>query len=403
VIVGGGLAAAKAAESLRDNSFGGRIVMFAAEDRLPYERPPLSKEYLAGKKSVEQFTVHPASWYTDHEIDLRLATEVTTIDRSAHIVGFGSGNHEHYDKLLLATGSRARRPPIPGADAEGVHFLRTIDDATELMTRFTEGHHLAVVGGGWIGLEVAASARQLGAVVTVVESAAQPLLAALGSDAAEIFADLHRAHGVHLALGTSVEEITTTKHVATGLRLDDGTTVAADTVLVAVGAKPNIEVAERCGLVIADGGVAVDESLKSSDDDIYAAGDIAAAEHPVFGVPIRVEHWATALHQPAVAAAGMLGTPGSYDELPYFFTDQFDLGMEYVGHAPQHQLTVYRGDLARREFTMFWLDGGHLVLAGMNVNVWDGLDDIKALVRSRKPVDVADLADPSIKLSTLAG
>lgn len=403
VIVGGGLAGAKAAESLRNNSFGGRIVMFAAEDRLPYERPPLSKGYLAGKKAVEEFTVWPASWYTDHDVDLRLATEVTTIDRSAHIVGFGSGHHEHYDKLLLATGSRARRPPIPGADADGVHFLRTVDDADELIARITEGHRLAIVGGGWIGLEVAATARELGAVVTVVETAALPLFAALGKDAAAVFADLHREHGVHLALGTSVEEITTAGNVATGLRLDDGTTVAADTVLVAVGAKPNVELAERCALVIADGGVAVDESLKSSDDDIYAAGDIATAEHPVFGGPIRVEHWANALHQPAVAVAGMLGTPASYDELPYFFTDQFDLGMEYVGHAPQYRRTVFRGDLTRREFTMFWLNDEDRVLAGMNVNIWDGLDDIKALIRSRRPVDVRSLADPSIKLPTLLG
>lgn len=403
VIVGGGLAGAKAAEALRNTDFAGRVVLFAAEDRLPYERPPLSKEFLAGKKTVEEFTVQPASWYSDHDIDLRLATEVTTLDRTAHIVAYGAGNHEHYDKLLLATGSHARRPPIPGSDAEGVHYLRTVDDATELLANLIDGHRLAIVGGGWIGLEVAASARGRGAEVTVVESAALPLQAALGREAAAVFADLHREHGVDLRLGATVEEVTTDNHTATGLRLGDGSTVAADAVLIAVGAKPNIEVAERSGLVIADGGIAVDESLKSSDDDIYAAGDIAAAEHPLFGTPIRTEHWANALKQPAVAVAGMLGTPGTYDELPYFFTDQFDLGMEYVGYAPRYQLAVSRGDLGKREFTMFWLDGGHRVLAGMNVNIWEGLDDIKKLIRSRQPVDTAALADPSIKLSTLAG
>ena len=403
VIIGGGLAGAKAAESLRSKDFGGQVVLFGAEDRLPYERPPLSKEFMAGKKTVEEFTVQPKSWYAEHDVDLRLGTEVTTIDRTAHMVAFDSGDHEHYDKLLLATGSRARKPPIPGSDADGVYYLRTIDDATELLAQLSEGRRLAIVGAGWIGLEVAASARGLGADVTVVESAALPLQASLGREAGEVFVGLHRDHGVDLRLDTTVDEITTADHRATGLRLGDGSTVEADSVLVAVGALPNVDFAERSGLVIADGGLAVDESLKTSDDDVFAVGDIAAAEHPLFGVPIRTEHWANALKQPAVAVAGMLGTPGTYDELPYFFTDQFDLGMEYVGYAPQYQMVVTRGDLGTREFTMFWLDGGHRVLAGMNVNVREGLDDIKKIIRSQRPVDVGVLADQSVSLSTLSG
>lgn len=403
VIIGGGLAGAKAAEALRSKDFDGQVVLFGAEDRLPYERPPLSKEFMVGKKTVEEFTVHPKSWYAEHDVDLKLGTEITTLDRTAHMVAFNDGDHEHYDKLLLATGSRARKPPIPGSDADGVYYLRTIDDATELLSQLTEGRRLAIVGAGWIGLEVAASARGLGADVTVVETAALPLQASLGREAGEVFVGLHRDHGVDLRLGTTVDEITTADHKATGLRLGDGATVEADAVLIAVGAKPNIEFAERSGLVIADGGVAVDESLKSSDDDIFAVGDIAAAEHPLFGVPIRTEHWANALKQPAVAVDGMLGTAATYDELPYFFTDQFDLGMEYVGYAPQYQMAITRGDLGTREFTMFWLDGGHRVLAGMNVNIWEGLDDIKKLIRSRRPVDVGALADPSVSLSTLAG
>ncbi|MCX8558386.1 FAD-dependent oxidoreductase [Mycolicibacterium mucogenicum] len=402
VIIGGGLAGAKAAEALRGKGFDGQVVLFGAEERLPYERPPLSKEYMAGKKTVEEFTVQPQSWYAEHDVDLKLGTEVTTLDRTAHMVAFNSGDHEHYDKLLLATGSRSRKPPIPGSDADGVYYLRTVDDATELLAQFTEGRRLAIIGAGWIGLEVAASARGLGADVTVVETAALPLQASLGKEAGEVFVGLHRDHGVDLRLGTTVDEITTADHKATGLRLGDGSTVEADAVLVAVGAEPNVEFAERSGLVIADGGVAVDESLKTSDDDIYAVGDIAAAEHPLFGVPIRTEHWANALKQPAVAVDGMLGTPGTYDELPYFFTDQFDLGMEYVGYAPQYQMAITRGDLGTREFTMFWLDGGHRVLAGMNVNIWEGLDDIKALIRSRRPVDVGALADPSVSLSSLS-
>ncbi len=403
VIVGGGLAGAKAAEALRNKDFGGQVVLFGTEDRLPYERPPLSKEFLAGKKTIEEFTVLPKSWYAEHDVDLRLGTEVTTLDRTAHMVAFNSGDHEHYDKLLLATGSRARKPPIPGSDAGGVHYLRTIDDATELLAQLGDGRRLAIVGAGWIGLEVAASARGLGTDVTVVESAALPLLASLGREAAEVFVGLHREHGVDLRLGTTVDEITVADHQATGLRLGDGSTVEADAVLVAVGAMPNVEFAERSGLVIADGGVAVDESLVTSDQDVYAVGDIAAAEHPLFGVPIRTEHWANALKQPAIAVDGMLGSPGTYDELPYFFTDQFDLGMEYVGYAPRYQTVVTRGDLGTREFTMFWLDGGHRVLAGMNVNIWEGLDDIKKLIRSQRPVDAQALADPSVSLAALAG
>jgi 3-phenylpropionate/trans-cinnamate dioxygenase ferredoxin reductase subunit len=245
------------------------------------------------------------------------------------------------------------------------------------------------VGGGWIGLEVAAGARDRGVNVTVVEMAELPLMAALGREVGEVFATLHRQHGVDLRLGASVQEITTAGGKATGLRLGDGSTVDADAVLVAVGAAPNTALAEQAGLALGDGGVLVDSSLRTSDPDIYAVGDIAAAEHPLFATRIRTEHWANALKQPAVAAAGMLGKQAEYDELPYFFTDQYDLGMEYVGHAPHYDKVVFRGDVDAREFTAFWLDGDDRVLAGMNVNIWEGLDDIKALIRSRAPLGAA--------------
>ncbi len=403
-IIGGGLAGAKAAEALRDNDFDGHVVLFAAEDHLPYERPPLSKEYLAGKKTLEDFTVDPASWYRDHNIDLRLGTAVTAVDAAAHTLALPDGTTARYDKLLLATGSSSRRPPIPGADAAGVHYLRTVDDASALIAALTPGSSLAIVGAGWIGLEVAAGARGRDVNVTVVETAHLPLLAALGAEVGEVFAQLHREHGVDLRLDQSVQEITTEGGTATGLRLKDGSTVAADTVLIAVGAAPNIELAERAGLAMADGGVRVDASLLSSDPDIYAVGDIAAAQHPLFGVRIRTEHWANALKQPAVAVAAMLSrgaeSAREYTELPYFFTDQYDLGMEYVGHAPEYQRVVFRGDVAGREFVAFWLDADNRVLAGMNVNVWDVLDDVKALIRSRAAVDPQRIADPSQPLPT---
>ena len=406
VIVGGGLAGAKAVEALRDNGFDGQIILFAEEEQLPYERPPLSKEYLAGKKSLNDFTVQNSDWYRDHKVDLRLGALVSSLDPAAHTVGLPDGTTVSYDKLLLATGSASRHIPIPGSDAAGVHYLRTFGDAAALNSVLADGSSLAVVGAGWIGLEVAASARQRGVNVTVVETAKQPLLAALGETVGEVFATLHRDHGVDLRLEAQVAEITTQADRATGLTMRDGSTVTADTVLVAVGAKPNIELAERAGLSMSSGsqgGVAVDASLRSSDPDIYAVGDIAAAEHPLFGTRIRTEHWANALKQPAVAVAGMLGKPGEYAELPYFFTDQYDLGMEYVGHAPHFDRVVFRGDLAGREFVAFWVDGDNRVLAGMNVNIWDVLDDVKALIRSKAAVDTDKLADPQSSLADLVG
>jgi 3-phenylpropionate/trans-cinnamate dioxygenase ferredoxin reductase subunit len=401
VIIGGGLAGAKAVETLRVNDFDGQIILFADEKQLPYERPPLSKEYLAGKKSLADFTVHDAQWYDDHHIEVRLDSPVSALNVDAHTVGLADGSAVSYGKLLLATGSASRRPPIPGSDADGVHYLRSYDDAAALNSVLTEGTSLAVVGAGWIGLEVAAAARQRNVGVTVVEAAKQPLLAALGETVGEVFATLHREHGVDLRLEAQVEEITVAGGVATGLRLRDGATVAADAVLVAVGAKPNIELAEQAGLSMGEGGVLVDASLRTSDPDIYAVGDIAAAEHPLFGGHIRTEHWANALKQPAVAAVGMLGKPGEYAELPYFFTDQYDLGMEYVGHAPHFDRVVFRGDVAGREFVAFWLDEANRVLAGMNVNIWDVLDDVKALIKSQSPVDPDKLADPQSPLPDL--
>jgi 3-phenylpropionate/trans-cinnamate dioxygenase ferredoxin reductase subunit len=401
VIVGGGLAGAKAVEALRDSDFKGRIILFSAEEHLPYERPPLSKEFLAGKKTLDAFTVDTAAWYRDHRIDLRLGTLVGSLDLAGHTVTLPDGSTTTYDKLLLATGSRSRHIPLPGADAAGVHYLRTIDDATALDDVLTAGSSLAIVGAGWIGMEVAASARQRDVQVTVVETAPLPLLAVLGAEAAQVFADLHREHGVDLRLETEVSAVAIENGTACGLTLADGTHVAAEAVLIAVGAQPNIELAQQAGLSMGDGGVEVDSSLRSSDPDVYAVGDIAAAQHPLLDTRIRTEHWANALKQPAVAAAGMLGATAEYNELPYFFTDQYDLGMEYVGHAPDYARVVFRGDPTSREFVAFWLDAQDRVLAGMNVNVWDVTDDVKALIAARRPVDTAALRDPSTPLSAL--
>ncbi|GAB2694292.1 NAD(P)/FAD-dependent oxidoreductase [Nocardia thraciensis] len=399
VIVGGGLAAAKLAEALRGNDFDGRLTLISAEEQLPYERPPLSKEHLLGKQALADFTIDPAQWYRDHHVEIMLGTTVTAIDRASKTVALPDGSTLPYDKLALATGSRPRRLPIPGADAQGVYELRTIEQSDALIALFGSARRLAVIGAGWIGLEVTAAARAAGVEVTVLETEQAPLQAALGTEMGKVFAELHRAHGVDLRCGVRVAEITTSGGRATGVRLEDDTVVEADAVLQSVGARPNIELAADAGLAVASG-VLVDESLATGDPDIVAVGDISDQQHPVLGQRIRVEHWANALNQPAVAALTMLGKPAAYDRLPYFFTDQYDLGMEYTGYvAPGAAATVVvRGDTGKREFVAFWLDSGNRVLAGMNVNIWDVTDRIKQLITAGDPVDPQRLADASAPL-----
>ncbi len=250
-------------------------------------------------------------------------------------------------------------------------------------------------------MEVAASARERGVEVAIAEASKLPLLRALGPEVAQIFADLHREHGVDLRTEVKVAEITTENGVATGLRLADGDTIAADTVLIAAGAVPNLDVAESAGLDIDGGGVLVNAGLRSSDPDIYVVGDIANAEHPILERRVRVEHWANALNQPAVAVTNMLGGSAEYENLPYFFTDQYDLGMEYSGLADGYEKVVFRGDVPGREFVVFWLDGDNTVLAGMQVNIWDQLDAIKQLILRGDPVDPEALADSSVALADL--
>ena len=397
VIVGGGLAGAKAAEALREQGFDGRVVLVGAEEHLPYERPPLSKDYLAGKAELDSIFVHNAAWYASQRIELRLGTEVISIDRPGHEVELADGSRLSYTKLLLATGSSPRTLPVAGADA--AHYLRTVDDSTELRQLIADQSSLVVIGAGWIGLEVTAVARQAGARVTVLEFAELPLLRVLGPELGQVFASLHAEHDVDLRFGVRTEEIVTVDGQVTGVRLADGTVIEASVVVVGIGATPNTSLAEACGLDVSDG-ILVDASLRTSDPDIFAVGDIANAVHPTLGRRIRVEHWANALNQPATAAAGMLGNDASYDELPYFYTDQYDLGMEYLGYVEPdgYDRVVFRGDVSAREFIAFWLSSEGRVLAGMNVNVWDVTEPIKALIRSGRPVDPSRLADPNVAL-----
>jgi NADPH-dependent 2,4-dienoyl-CoA reductase/sulfur reductase-like enzyme len=397
VIVGAGLAGAKAAETLRAEGFDGRVVLLGAEHERPYERPPLSKGLLLGTAEPGSPYVHDAGWYAENDIDLRTGTTVTQLDPAAHLVRTAQGTEIGYHKLLLATGAAPRSLPIPGA--ENALMLRTFADSNRIAETVQDGTRLVIVGAGWIGLEIAAAARERGASVTALETAALPLQRVLGDRLAQVFADLHRAHGVEFRFGAQIKDLRDNRVV-----LADGTTLDADAVLIAVGVRPNTGLAEQAGLEVGDG-VLADRHLRTSDPDIFAAGDVAAVDHPLLHARVRVEHWANALNAGPVAARAMLGQDVQWDALPYFFTDQYDLGMEYAGWVPPgaDAEVVIRGDLGGREFIAFWTIGGR-VAAGMNVNVWDVTDAVQDLIRAGLAgarVDPARLADPDVPLEDL--
>jgi 3-phenylpropionate/trans-cinnamate dioxygenase ferredoxin reductase component len=403
VIVGASLAGAKAAEALRGEGFADPVVLIGAESELPYERPPLSKDYLQGKSPRDKIYVHPEQWYAEHEVQLRLGVMATEIDPAAHRVALADDSSQPYAKLLLATGSAPRRLRVPGADLDGVVYLRTASDSDRIKAALESASRVAVIGAGWIGLETAAAARTAGAEVTVLEALELPLLRVLGPETARVFAELHRDHGVDMRFGIGVAEITGGAGRAAAVRLADGTQIDTDLVIVGVGITPNTQLADAAGLEVSNG-IVVGADLRSSDPDVYAAGDVASAFNPLFGKHIRLEHWANALNQPPAAAQSMLGQPVSYDRVPYFYTDQYDLGMEYSGYVEPggYEQVVFRGDTAAREFIAFWLDSARRVLAGMNVNIWDVNDAVQALVRSGRPADPAALRDPAVDLAGLA-
>jgi NADPH-dependent 2,4-dienoyl-CoA reductase/sulfur reductase-like enzyme len=394
VVVGGGLAAAKAVESLRSRGHDGDITLLGAERHLPYERPPLSKGLLLGSDEPDSVFVHDQAWYDDHRVDVRTAVEVTELDLDAKRVTAG-GTEVPYDALLLATGSEPRTLDLADTSGAPVAYLRTLDDSLALKENL--GRRLVIIGGGWIGLEVASAARAAGGEVTVVESLELPLLNALGERVASGFASLHREHGVDLRLGASVEGIERDGDGAS-VRLADGSQVAGDLVVVGIGATPRDGLARVAGLAT-DHGVLVDARLQAAPD-VFAAGDVALHDHPVLGHRIRVEHWDTAIEQGTHVAGSILGDDAPYTRLPYFFTDQYDLGMEYVGHVGRDGFdeVVVRGDEEGRVFTAFWLAGDR-VLAGMHVNDWDAADPIRAIVG--RDVDPARLRDESVPLTDL--
>jgi len=401
VVVGAGQAGVTAVETLRSGGFDGSVTLLGAEPHPPYERPPLSKGYLMGEEPRDKISSRPDGWYRDHDVDLRTGTRVASLDRAAQVVVTGDGERIGYDGVLLATGSRPRRLDVPGADLAGIHQLRTLDDSDALKQALAGGRRLVVVGGGWIGLEVAAAARAAGLEVVVVERGEVPLGGILGPRVARVFADLHRDHGVDLRTSAGVARFHGQGGELEAVELTDGTRLDTDLALVAVGATPRTELAETAGLAV-DDGVLVDAQLRTADARVWAAGDIANVDHPVLGRRVRVEHWATANSQGPVAARAMLGQDATYRDLPFFFTDQYELGMEYVGHAPagSYDRVVLRGDVAGLAFVAFWLAGDR-VAAAMHVNTWDATEPLTALVTSGRAVDAERLADVAVPLDEL--
>lgn len=400
VIVGAGLAGAKAVETLRAERFPGRIVLIGVESELPYERPPLSKGYLLGKEDRANTLVHSEQWYTDNSVELVLEHRVTGLDRVSHEVELDAGRRIGYTKLLLATGASPRRLRLPGAELDGVHSLRTLDDADDLRAAIRTGNRVVVIGAGWIGLEVAAAAREYGCEVSVIEPSPTPLHATLGPEIGGFFAELHRHNGVDLRVGRSVIGLQGTRRHVSAVLTDDGTVLPADVVVIGIGAQPNTDLARQAGLK-ADNGVLVDTSWRTDDPDIYAAGDVANAFNSFYRSHIRVEHWANAVHSGSAAARAMLGQPVIHDELPYFFSDQYDVGMEFSGwFGPGgYDTVVIRGDQKARTFHAFWL-AGHRVVAGMHINRWDeGLAAVQGLIRTAHPVDADSLSDTSLPLT----
>jgi NADPH-dependent 2,4-dienoyl-CoA reductase/sulfur reductase-like enzyme len=404
VIVGGGLAAATAAEELREGGHDGPIDLVAAEAHRPYQRPPLSKEYLTGSGSREDAFVHPEGWEAEHDVTLHTGVAARRI--GDHVVELADGRELGFDRLLIATGAQPRSLAVPGGDARGVRSFRTLDDADALRTTLADGlKRVVLIGSGWIGLELAAAARGAGAEVTIVAHGRVPLAAAIGDEMGAVFRELHEGNGVRFRMEARVEAIEVGGDgAATGVRVATASgseVIPADLVLVGIGAVPDTALAEGAGLDVEDG-ILVDERLQTSAPDIVAAGDVANPWHPVLGARLRSEHWANAIAGGKVAASTMLGGNAVLDDIPYFYSDQYDLGMEYSGYGPlaRDAEVVVRGDRAAREFVAFWVAGDRVV-AGMNVNVWDVNGQVQRLIRDRVVVDRARLADPAIDLSDL--
>jgi 3-phenylpropionate/trans-cinnamate dioxygenase ferredoxin reductase subunit len=401
IIVGAGLTGAIAAQTLREEGFDGKITLLGQEQHAPYERPPLSKDYLQGKADRDSIFVHPEPWYAEHAVDLCLDSVVSSLDPASRTITTADGSQLSYNKLLLATGSKPRRLEVRGGDLDGVYYLRNVEDSERLRIEFAKAKRVVIIGAGWIGLETAAAARAAGLDVTLLVSGDLPLQHVLGPEVAPIFAELHRSHGVDLRYRTTATEVTSSQGTVTGVLLSDATWIEADMIIVGVGVTPRTELAAAAGLKI-DNGIVVDEHLRTSDPDIFAAGDIAHAYNPRLGRHIRVEHWANARRQGVVAAKAMLGQDAVDVRPSYFYTDQYDLSMEYTGEIGPagYDRIIFRRYPDSRQVIVFWLYEQR-IQAGMNINIWDVAEDIERLIQSPHPINADELADPAIPLTSL--
>ena len=401
VIVGAGMAGARAAASLRAEGFQGRVVLLGEEHDRPYDRVPLSKNYLRSEPGYHRLFVHDEGYYAEHDIELRLDTRAASIDVPGREVVLECGERLAYDRLLLTTGADPRRLRIPGCDLDGVHYLRRTADADRLRYAVTAAEQIVVIGAGFIGCEVAASARLMGTEVALVGTGELPMCRALGPETARFYRDVHAGHGVEWHLGVGVDALRGGARVEEVV-LADGSVLAADAVVVGIGAEPRVELARSAGITL-DNGIVTDEHLATNVPGIFAAGDVADAWHPTLGRRLRLEHWSSALNQGPEAARNMLGNSTAYSRTPFFFSDQYDVWMEYTGYATEGAEVVFRGDPApgeAAEFIAFWLREEKLV-AGMNVNLKGVPDTISALIRADLRLDREALADPDVELASL--
>lgn len=401
VILGAGQTGGTAALELRRLGFAGSIELIGRENHAPYERPPLSKSYLAGEPYSSHDLLPHDDWYDEQDVSLRRGVNATEIDRSESHVVLGDGTRLGYDKLLITTGSQPRRLAVADDVRERVYYLRTLEDSRSIGAQLHAGARVTIIGGGWIGLEVAAVASESGCQVTVVDPHEVSLQPTLGTAVGGFFAGVHREHGVEFRFGRRLADINEVAGAAK-VTLDDGTSLEADCVVVGIGAIPETGLVDS-ELLAADGGIRVDTQMCTDDPHVFAAGDVASVANPFYEVPLRSEHWANALMGGQIAAKSMLGLESEFDPVPFFFTDQYDLYMEYAGWVDRGQVedVVIRGDLTTRSFQAFWLVDGR-VAAAMHVNRQDeGMEPLQDLIRAKVQVDRAKLADPGIPLVDL--
>jgi 3-phenylpropionate/trans-cinnamate dioxygenase ferredoxin reductase component len=400
VIIGAGHAGGRAAEALRAAGFSGKVTLLGSETHPPYERPPLSKDLLAGKIPAERAYLKPLAFYAEAGIDLRLGTTVLEIDRPAQRLRLADGATMPYDQLLLTTGARPRRLAIPGSDGAPVLYLRDIGDALALRQVIGPGKHLVVIGAGFVGLEAAAIARQLDCAVTIIELAATPLARVAAPEIGAFFAGLHRRNGVVLHTGASVTAIDG-RNGQVAVALSTGDALVADAVLVGIGALPNTELARAAGLEV-DDGVVVDQFGRTLDPEIFAAGDVTRHFNPLLGRSVRLEAWQNAQNQAIAVARIMAGGETHYAELPWFWSDQYDVNFQTAGAPLRWDALAWRGRPEDGRFTLFYLDGG-VPVAGATVNNARDMRFVKLLVAQGRPLDPARLEDPAVKLAELLG